>query len=257
MRYSIVTGASRGIGEAIVKELLAAGNTVVASARSVSESLSAFATEKKAELVYVTTDLSQSKNAELFIEQAFQTIDENKCESIALINNAGMLHPIGPAGTTDHLELEKHVSLNLLAPMVMSSAFIRKTSTWNLPKTILNISSGAANHPYKGWSAYCASKAAVDMLTRVTGLEQADAKYPVKIFALAPGIVETAMQRQIRETSIAQFPDREKFVELFNNRKLQQPGVIASVIVHTLFDKRIANGAVLGIDNLTELAATA
>ena len=95
-----------------------------------------------------------------------------------------MLEPVGPLKTTDFSRAEKHLHLNLLAPMILTSVFIKRTERYAIPKVVLNISSGAAFFPYSGWSVYCSSKAGLDMLTKVAGLEQTTETYPATICLL-------------------------------------------------------------------------
>lgn len=250
----IVTGASRGLGDAIAERLLQAGNCVFAVARTPNPRLRKIAENSDSTLYYDTIDLSDPEKAQKYLQSVFERIIQSKTKRLALVNNAGMLKPIGPLGKAETAQLQHHIALNLLTPMLLSSVFISETSSWNIPKTILNISSGASFIPYKGWSAYCATKAGIDMMTRVAGLEQADAVFPVKIFALAPGIVETDMQSLIRETDEQMFPDKDTFIQYYEKKQLQNPEVVAQAIAMTLFDKHIDNGEVLDIDKLKRLS---
>jgi benzil reductase ((S)-benzoin forming) len=253
MNYYIVTGASRGIGEAIVRKLVVAGNTVFAVSRSMNEDLVDLASSLNVPLFYFEADLSVRIEAESFIKEVFRKIKLTESDRIALINNAGMLDPVGPLKSTDFARAEKHLHLNLLAPMVLSSVFISNTELLDIPKVILNISSGAAFYPYSGWSVYCSSKAGLDMLSKVAGLEQAENLHPVTIFALAPGIIETGMQESIRETDVALFPDRDKFISLHEAGKLAKPDDVAQIITRTIFNNSLVTGSVVTIDQLKEI----
>lgn len=253
MNYYIVTGASRGIGEAIVRKLIVAGNTIFAVSRTLNEDLIDLASSLNVPLYYTETDLSQREEAEKFINGVFDKLNLSSYDRIALVNNAGMLDPVGPLKSTDFEKAEKHLHLNLLAPMILSSVFIARTENISLPKVILNISSGAAFYPYSGWSVYCSSKAGLDMLSKVAGLEQTDEANPVTIFALAPGIIETGMQESIRETDVALFPDRDKFISLHEEGKLAKPDDVAGIITRTIFNNSLVTGSVVTIDQLREI----
>jgi benzil reductase ((S)-benzoin forming) len=137
--------------------------------------------------------------------------------------------------------------------MILSSVFTTVTDSYAIPKVILNISSGAAFYPYSGWSVYCSSKAGLDMFTKVAGLEQAAEQQPVIIFALAPGIIETGMQESIRETDLALFPDRDKFISLHEEGKLAKPDDVAKIIIRSIFNNSLVTGSVVTIDQLKEI----
>lgn len=253
MNYFIITGSSRGIGEALTRKLITHGNTIFAVSRTMNEDLVELASNLNVPLYYTEADLSLNTEAEKFITSVFEKIQLKENDRIALINNAGMLNPIGPLKLTDFALAEKHLHLNLLAPIILSSVFISKTELIDIPKVILNMSSGAAFYPYSGWSIYCSSKAGLDMFTKVAGLEQTSEKHPLTIFALAPGIIETGMQESIRETDLALFPDRDKFISLHEEGKLAKPEDVAEIIISTLFNNSLLTGSVVTIDQLKEI----
>jgi len=250
MNYFIITGASRGIGEALTRKLLFSGSTIFAVSRTLNEDLIELAASLQVPLYFYETDLSLPIEAEHFINSIFDKIQLKALDKIALINNAGMIEPIAPVKSTDFEKAEKHLNLNMLAPFILSSVFISRTENMYIPKVILNISSGAAFIPYKGWSVYCSSKAGLDMITKVAGLEQSGEPNPVNIFAISPGIIETGMQELIRNTDISQFPERDMFRSLFEEGKLSKPDDVAQVIIHSLFSTSIKTGSVMTIDEL-------
>ncbi|NVO19339.1 MAG: (S)-benzoin forming benzil reductase [Bacteroidetes bacterium] len=254
MNIYIITGVSRGIGEAIARKLLVHGNTLFCASRTMNEDLVERASSMHVPLFYDEVDLSERKTAEQFMHDVFQRIDPDKVSNIALINNAGMLEPIAPVEKAPANLMEKHLMLNLLAPAILTSLFIAGTKELKIPKVVLNISSGAAKYPYSGWSMYCTSKAGLDMFTRTIGLEQSTQKHPVKIMSLAPGIVDTAMQTQIRHTDINLFPEKDKFLELHSEGRLSTPESVASVIAGSIFNPEIENGVNLTIEQLKEFA---
>jgi benzil reductase ((S)-benzoin forming) len=250
MSHYIITGTSRGIGEAIANKLLQPGNTLYCASRGMNEELVERAVSAGVPIFYFNNDLSDPDEVAEFSLQVWSRITPENIKRISLINNAGMLSPIGPIERNDPGKLADHFHLNLLAPILLSSVFLKHTATWSIPKTILNISSGAADSPYYGWSAYCSSKAALDMFTRTVALEQTHAAHPTKIVSIAPGIVETAMQSEIRNTAQKDFRDLEKFVKLHEEGKLSSPEYVADIIVKALFDDTIASGSVTDIWHL-------
>jgi benzil reductase ((S)-benzoin forming) len=247
MSHYIITGTSRGIGEAVANKLLQPGNTLFCNSRNMNEGLVERAVSIGIAIFYFNNDLSEPKDVAEFATQVWSRISPENVKRIALINNAGMVAPIGPIESNDPVKLAEHIHLNLLAPILLTSVFLQHTAGWSIPKTILNISSGAAHSPYFGWSAYCSSKAAIDMFTKTVALEQSFTSYPTKIISFAPGIVETAMQSEIRDTNQKDFRDREKFVELYKEGKLSSPKYVADSIVNALFNDSIVSGSVTDI----------
>jgi len=256
MDFYIITGVSRGIGEAIARKYLVHGNTLFCASRTMNEDLVETAASKHVPLLYYETDLSAHGSAESFMHEVFSRIDPGKASRIALINNAGMLEPIAPIHLANHLIMEKHLMLNLLAPALLISGFISGTKGLSIPKVILSLSSGASTIPFAGWSMYCASKAGLDMITRTVGLEQADVAYAVKLLSLAPGIVDTAMQTQIRHTDKSLFAEKDTFTKLHDEGKLSSPESVAEVISASLFNPAIPQGSIFTIEQLKEFSTS-
>lgn len=253
MNNYIITGASRGIGQALTRKLIVPGNTLFAVSRTLNEDLVELASSLHVPLFYYEADLSIRQEAEKFIDKVFDNIKPGDFDRIALINNAGMLEPVSPIKSIDFALAEKHLHLNLLTPMILSSVFLAKTETLDIPKVILNISSGASFNAYSGWSVYCSSKAGLDMFTQVAGLEQNAERQAAKVFALAPGIIETGMQELIRTTDENLFPERDKFIRLYEEGKLSDPEDIAHIILSTIFNFDIVTGSVVTIDQLKQI----
>jgi len=247
MSHYIITGTSRGIGEAVARKMLKPGNTLFCASRTFNEELVERAVSLGAKIYYYTADLSDPIAVAGFSDQIWEKILQAEVKCIALINNAGMISPIGPVEKNDPVQLLMNIQLNLLTPMLLTSAFLQHTAHWEIPKVIFNISSGAASTAYSGLSAYCSSKAGIDMFTRTVALEQSQALYPAKILAFAPGIVETAMQTEIRNADIQSFPEKEQFVMLHAGGHLSSPENVADVIAKSLFDDSIPQGSVIDI----------
>ena len=250
MNYYIITGTSSGIGEALAKQLLEKQEKVFCISRNNNKMLAQLAKDTGGWLRYFKADLTETQKIPDLLTEIFSAIDPKNATSLTLINNAGVLEPVGYAGTLNNRETEIHFTTNLLAPAILINSFIELSNDFNIPKRILNISSGAASSPYPGWSNYCASKAALDMLTRTIGMEQRERPNPVRIFSLAPGIVDTNMQKTIRGTSKEQFPLREKFDKLYQENKLSKPEEVAKKII-SLFDSDLpSTGEIADLRNM-------
>jgi len=206
MNHIIITGASRGIGRAIYEYLkMSKENRFYLIARNF---------EKDFTGNIFKYDLADTENIGELIKEIKNKIGVNRAKRIVLINNAGILSPIKFCGNADDKEIVKNIAVNLMAPMLLTNNFIKEFKDFNGEKKIINISSGAGKHPYAGWSAYTTSKAGIDMFTKSVALEQEITSEGFKIISVAPGIVETDMQKQIRSSSKEDFPLIEKFQEI-------------------------------------------
>lgn len=250
MNYYMITGASRGLGEALANALLEPGNTIICISRSRNERLIHRAAERKVDLSYETFDLNQVDEIESMVTRLLSNIDKTTIGSIALINNAGILAPIKPIERCTSGEIIKNTLVNLTAPMVLSAAFASFVSDLQVRKQIINLSSGAGKKPYHGWGNYCSAKAGIDMFTRCFGLEQSRNEYPVRIVSLSPGIIDTEMQQEIRMRSREDFQDLDRFISFKEEGKLQAPETVARCIIDLMRNDEIGNGEVIDIKQL-------
>lgn len=150
------------------------------------------------------------------------------------INNAGVLEPITFLRDLEPSALMEHLAINVGGVLAGSRAFVRHLRSTGRTGVLVNISSGAALRGYAGWTAYCAGKAAVDRLTECVQLEEAD--HGLRAHAVAPGVVDTAMQTTIRGKTEAEFPMVEKFRELERNQAFNSPAFVAQQLVRIAFD---------------------
>lgn len=256
MKLFIVTGASRGLGEALMRTLMQPGHRLVGIARSGGEQLCEEAAAAQVPLMWINCDLADTGRLEALTEAALGAGNSDghtvwgDLRGVYLIHNAGTLAPMAPIERCREQELSQAMALNAVAPMAMTAAFLRLTADWPIDRRILNISSGAGKSPYPGWSAYCSSKAALDMFTRCVGEEQRTAANPARVLSVAPGIVDTDMQRQIRDTSAELFPRRDRFEALYQSGALQSPSETAVKLLQVMFDERYQTGSVLDVRDL-------
>ena len=229
---AVVTGASRGLGQALAGRLLASGAHVITIARSQNTELTDLARQHGARLQQIQADLSQAATIESAAGMLSAALPVGASRYL-LLNNAGIVDPVSLAdGLFDAAAIERAFNLNVNAVMVLSAAFLRSTSA-EADRRILNVSSGAGRKPTRGWGVYCATKAALDHYTRVLADEHPD----LRIAALAPGVIDTAMQEHIRRSERGQFPDLERFVNLHESGQLASPDAVAAKILrHLLSD---------------------
>lgn len=208
-----ITGSSRGIGKALVEHALKTNNCYV---YGISRKQSVEHERYK----HISLDLSDA-NMLNGLELPFDA----KADKVILINNAGMLGKVSPFGKQDNESIIKTHILNAIAPAVLSNWIIKKYSETASQIVILNVSSGAARYPVASWGNYCSSKASLDMLSRVISLENSNGK--VKVFAVAPGIVDTEMQSEIRQANSSDFPDLQRFKDYKDNEQLSDVREVA------------------------------
>lgn len=242
MSVYIITGGSKGLGAALTWQLLQQGAAVHCVSRSESEPLRQEALRMKGKLTFHAYDLAQTGGLDSLMERILGSIDG--ADAITLINNAGQLEPMTPIGRAGHDDLQRSLQVNLVAPTLLTNSFIRQTQALPIVKRVVQISSGAGKKPYPGWGAYCTAKAGLDMLTRCIGVEQQNQPYPVEAYSVAPGVVDTDMQREIRAASEEDFPQLSRFVELYTNGDLQSPEATAKQLLDLLKRNAFTQGEI-------------
>lgn len=247
MKYYIITGTSRGLGESLVKKLMNSGNFIFCISRNKNDHLIKLADENNVDLESISFDLSQVDKIDALMQEIFSKVDSANIKSLVLINNAGVLAPIKPIELCSSEEIIANTNINMIAPMILSSSFILYASNINANKQIINISSGAGKKPYFGWSSYCSTKAGIDHFTRCIGMEQSVKENPVRIISFSPGVIDTEMQKEIRMTPKEHFRDLERFINFKEDGKLQDPNVVARHVLDLINNTELKNGEILDI----------
>ncbi|AXF55743.1 (S)-benzoin forming benzil reductase [Salicibibacter kimchii] len=239
MEHVIITGASKGLGDAMRRAFLERGATVHVLARSpISETKNQHSYQ---------VDVSDVDALVQSFRSIFSTIDQQTCMALTLVNNAGLISPVGPAAENDPHEIAKSITVNVSAPMIAAQAFLQQSEHFSASRTVLNISSGAGRSPMEGWSAYCTGKAGLDMYTKTAALEQKEATKPARFLAVAPGIIDTDMQTTIRGTSKDAFKHVDKFRTYKKQGALVDPNDTAQAMLQLLDDPKAKNGELLDI----------
>jgi len=216
---AVVTGASRGLGAGLAEALAAASIQLGLCARqrpSVPGGADAVADEVDVSDVEAITAFADR------VVERFGRID-------LWINNAGILEPIGALSEAEPALVRRHLEINVGGVLYGSAAFARHVRRRPGGGVLVNISSGAATTPYQGWAVYCAAKAAVAMASEVTALDEA--AHGLRVYALAPGVVDTDMQAQVRTTSAEVMPAVERFRAIERQGAFNSPRWVAAFIL--------------------------
>lgn len=225
----LVTGASRGIGAAAARRLLARGCNVAIVARS-PKGLEAFTAQAARDemLLPLAGDVARSSACRHMVAETvarFGRLD-------ALVNNAGILGPVARLADAEADAWQYNLAVNLMGPFYLAQAAIPHLRSTR--GRIVNVSSGAAVKAIEGWSAYCVAKAGLTHLTRLLAAEEPD----ITSVALRPGVVNTAMQTLVRtEGPKVMAPARAAyFQQLKEEGQLLDPAIPAEKITWLALD---------------------
>ncbi|HSH91852.1 MAG TPA: SDR family NAD(P)-dependent oxidoreductase [Ramlibacter sp.] len=230
-KLTIITGASRGMGLAMAEQLLDAGHDLVCISRRHNDNLGQRATAAGLRCEQWPLDLSKPDIAGARLESWLAGIDGKSLSSVNLINNAGMVPRVVPLSAIPATELLDALRVDLEAPMLLTSVFLRGTQDWPATRRVLNISSGLGRRPMASQAPYCASKAGMDLFTRCVALEEASRPNGAKVCSLAPGVIDTDMQVQLRTSDASQFPDIGNFIGMKEKGVLMSPADAAAKVL--------------------------
>lgn len=218
-RVVIITGASRGLGAATALWLAKKSVRLALNARSQEalESVAEQCRQRGSEVVTVAGDVGDYEVCQRLVAAA----TDRWGRLDAIVNNAAVIDPIGIYTQVDAQAWSRAMQVNLVAPLYLA----RLGASWLLQSKgrVVNVSTGAAVHPLAAWSAYCASKAGLHHLTRCMAVEN----NRIIAVSLRPGVIDTAMQDQIRRDGPAHMPPdmMQYFQQLKETNRLEPPEV--------------------------------
>jgi benzil reductase ((S)-benzoin forming) len=240
MNYYFITGSSKGLGKSLTELLLQDdNNTIYGISRSSS-------LEHK-RYNHNTVDLSQLDEVTSY---NFPRLED--AEKIVLVNNAGIVGDVNHVGGIDNQKIIDCYNLNLIAPAILMNKFIAAYSNSVIEKMVLNISSGAGRTPIDGWNVYCSTKAGIDMFSQVLNEEVKLDNSNIKVLSLAPGIIDTDMQVQIREADESAFSNIEKFIEYKKDGDLTPAHVTAQQVLRFIQEDDLSTNVLCSVRDLTE-----
>ena len=228
----ILTGASRGMGLAMAQQLLQPGHRLLAISRTTAPTLEPLAAARGAALEQWQQDLADGVAAAARLRDWLAALPAGSIASATLINNAGVIPQIAPLSDSDPADLGRALRVGLEAPMQLTGAFLGATQGWHaVPRKVLNISSGLGRRAMASQAAYCAAKAGMDHFTRCVALDEAAKPHGAKVCSLAPGVIDTDMQVQLRGADPARFPDVQNFANLKTGGMLTSPADAAARVL--------------------------
>jgi len=228
---TILTGASRGMGLAMARQLCRHDARILCLSRSTVPELDTLAQQQGAELQQWPADLADAAAVAQRLQAWLAGQDPAYLASATLINNAGVIGRLGPLDPAWPDDVASTLRIDLEAPMQLSAAFLTATRSWAVPKKILNISSGLGRRAMAGSALYCAAKAGMDHFTRCVALDEARQPHGVRIVALSPGVIDTGMQTTLRAGDPDLFPERGNFLALKDNGALWSPEQAAARVL--------------------------
>lgn len=218
-KVAVITGASRGLGAGVAQAFLDAGLKVGVCARNQPE----FSGEGVVSAAADVTDAAALEEFGARVASELGPID-------LWINNAAILTPIVFARDLSPADLSRHLEINVTGCLLGAQVFLRHRAQ---QAALINVSSGAALKGYPGWTAYCASKAALDRLSECLALEEEGTG--IRVMSVAPGVIDTDMQATIRATPKERFPLVEKFLQMKEDDVFNTPGFIAKHYLELAF----------------------
>lgn len=248
---TIITGASRGLGLELAKQSLKAGDTLVTFERKPNARLADLANKIGCSLMQFSADLLDRKGATELLMWVLSDKEYASYDKLFLINNAGVLGPVGPIEKNPPQDAVDCIRVNFEIPVLFTRAFLEETEAWGGERRVMNISSGAGRKSVAGWAMYCATKAALDRFTAVTALDQKINANPARLCSVAPGVVNTQMQAQIRSSSPENFPEVERFINLEKNGALQSAEETAAKLLAFLQSSRFGEDPIADIRTIT------
>ena len=235
----IVTGGSSGLGRALI-DAAPEGSSRIDVSRTGHGGDG---------VTHVAADLSDPAAWAEVGTRIEQEVRNRSWDRITLIHNAGTLTPIGFVGETDSDAVTTNVLLNSASGQVLGHRFLAAVRGLECRRELVLISSGAARRPIAGWATYGASKAAFDLWAQAAGEEQKQ-RGGAMVVSVAPGVVATPMQAEIRETDPKDFPGVQRFRDLHASGELADADETAHRLWTLLDDPQLTTGSALDLRDL-------
>ena len=254
MEYVIITGASKGLGKSLARTIMDKDRVLILIARDqfkLNEIKDELYKKHHQKILVYPFDLTNYENVDDLMDNIFLQFDSNDDFKITLINNAATIHPIKTVDLLDETDIKNNLTVNVLSPVLIISKLARFANQNSRHLKIINISSGAYNHPIDSWALYCTSKAAIQMYLEIA-LSENNNDPAVKILSIDPGVMDTGMQESIRKAESKGFTNQNDFLNLYRENKLRSVDSVAKVIKENFIDGWNVNSKFIKLDDFFE-----
>jgi len=229
----IITGASRGLGQAVAAQYLAEDAFVLGLSRRQSSELEA---SGAGGLEQWPVDLAEPMplvaRLGAWLADFEQRAGGRLPARVRIIHNAAALSEPGDVAGSDPADLARSLRIGIEAPVALTAAFLRATANWRpSDRRVLFVSSGLGRRPMAGSAAYCAQKAGLDHFARALALEEQGRPDGARVASVAPGIIDTDMQKQLREADPQRFAQQATFDEFHRSGALDSPAAAAAKLI--------------------------
>lgn len=229
-RLALVTGGSRGLGRALVRQLNAAGWRVIELSRSAPTADS------------VRVDLARPAAVAQALAEALAGIDPMSVAELLVLHNAGTVQPVGPAANKPVGEVIDALNVNLVSGITFLATAMAHFQSCPARKVVAQVTSGAALRAHAGLSLYSAAKAGMDQFMRVVAAEQARQAHPFIAVSLDPGALDTDMQETLRSASPEDYPGAAAFAQRQREGALGQTDTVAAALLARLASPELVAG---------------
>ena len=231
----ILTGASRGLGQAMAAQYLADGAFVLGLSRGQSAELKAGGAGGLEQWpVDLSEPLPVAERLAAWLGDFERRAVGALPKRVRVIHNAALLSDPGNVAEADPADLARSLRIGVEAPVALTAAFLRATAQWPSDRRVLFVSSGLGRRAMAGSAAYCAQKAGLDHFARALALEEQARPHGARVASVAPGIIDTDMQKQLRGADAERFPERAKFDEFHRSGALDSPATAAAKVIALL-----------------------
>ena len=227
-QLTILTGASRGMGLAMAEQLCTPHHTLLCISRGSSDALTTLAHKNGTTLIQWQADLAQPEAVADKLKAWLQTLNSQSFSQAHLINNAGVIGHLGPIEQATASSVQQALAINLAAPILLTQVFLQATRAWPTKRKVLQISSGLGRRAMAASAVYCATKAGLDHFSRCAALDEALLSNPAQMVSIAPGVIDTDMQTDLRSGNPTGFPDQSNFIQLKQSGSLTSPADAAA-----------------------------
>jgi benzil reductase ((S)-benzoin forming) len=239
---AIISGTTRGIGKALLQELIEKGIASFSINRSSQETMHLTLHRN------YSYDLKATDQLDRLVAEILHAVDLDEIDKIYLFNNAAVTGPINPLNESSAKEISRTLAINLISPLLLSNHLINAIQSRKIQLEIIHISSGAAFHPLEGLGSYCISKAGLEMASSV--IQEENKEKGVRSVTIGPGVVDTQMQERLRSSDPEVFASQAQFAAFHEKGLLVPPDQIGKKILTFVLNGNYQGGRYYGMNDI-------